>query len=414
MAHKVSFWNRYRQLDFSEKSLGILYFVALVPCVFFFLQGLNARIGLSFLNPNIRLEIYILLVALCIKKMSRVLNVWDYLFVIGVGAFCFWSPSIYPKTSEAVKEFAPYFVFSCLPFYFIGRTFQLDKYYELIIYIGRIGLVLSILFFLLVSLRIITRLAGLNDDNMFYAYLSLPSVIILLCSELRKHNLTDFILVVLGMAQLLALGTRGPCVLCMAFICIFLFFKEVKHKWLFMLGLFFLLIIIMLFSAYLFEILNNIVLMLGGSNRVIEHMQGNNLVNSYNRDWIYEIIIYEISRGDVFGSGFFYDRTILGMEQGSYCHNFFLEIWLDFGLYIGSFLLFILMAMISFNLIKNKEGKSRQLYLSFFFALFGQLIFSSSYLESPNFWLFIGVTVASIKNINMANGSSSRISIGNV
>ena len=73
MAQKNSFWKEYMQEGLSEKSLGALYFVILVPCVIFFIQGINARIGLSFLNPNIRVEIYSLLVILCIKKIIAVL-----------------------------------------------------------------------------------------------------------------------------------------------------------------------------------------------------------------------------------------------------------------------------------------------------------------------------------------------------
>ena len=94
----------------------------------------------------------------------------------------------------AVKMFGPYFVYSCLPLYFIGRIINLDKDYDLLIHIGRIGIVINSLLFTLVSAKIMTHIEGVDDENMFLAYAVLPSVLLVACSELRKHNLIVYLL----------------------------------------------------------------------------------------------------------------------------------------------------------------------------------------------------------------------------
>lgn len=398
--------NVFKQYRPEERYLFLLYLVCFVPSVYILLQGINARIGLSFLNPYIKIIIPFISVLFGIKVFVKRIEIWDYVSIVAVGAFCFWSPQIYPDTKMAIAIFAPYFVFSCLPFYFVGRTIKY-RYEEILGIICRIGIIVNSLIYFFARSGIITHVGEMAEENMTFAYATLPSVVLVLMSAFRFHNLLDVFLSIIGVILILGLGTRGP-VLALFFFSVgyFFLFKRFKNPILSRVLLTFLFCILYLLSDTLIQMVADITATIGGSSRVFNIFFEGNVIDTSSRDWIYERVMDEItSNKSKIGYGFFYDRTILGMENGSYSHNLFLEILLDFGLYIGSFLLLLFCGSVLYVMRSTRNSSFCVFYFALFCSCVVQLFFSSSYLKSPNFWMFIGITVTAMLEGKLSNSS---------
>jgi O-antigen ligase len=90
--------------------------------------------------------------------------------------------------------------------------------------------------------------------------------------------------------------------------------------------------------------------------------------------------------------------------KGAYVHNFFLEIWLEYGLILGSIFISILIYYLTRSLFSAKKGILYFLFFSLFFTTgFMKLQFSFSYTLEPTFYMMLALI------IKMNTKSSSRI-----
>ena len=96
------------------------------------------------------------------------------------------------------------------------------------------------------------------------------------------------------------------------------------------------------------------------------------------------------------GIGMYGDRHI-----SSYCHNLFLEIYLDFGILFGT--LIILFGLVNGISIFKKLALYREKRLVVLFAIYGiiPLMASSSYLISSDLALFIGILLMMKKSYRL-------------
>ena len=385
-----------RRRVFYQRALVLLYVVHLMP-ILLFVMAFNARLGLSFLNSNLLLLVSTLLVILSISYIYRRLRWWDFLIVFSIGVFCFWSPAIYPHTRMAVFMFAPYFVFSCLPLYLLGATVQLQEDEEILILIGRLGVVVNSLLCLTAMLGISGQ-TDLSEESQGLAYYMLPMIIITTISAARKQKMLDWGLAFMGLLLMLSMGARGPIVAFALFVIGYAFlFKRYKHPFrsrLLLLGGGGL---IVLFVENIIKFLIGVTSSLGMNTRVYEMFLGSEMVSTETRDWIYDAIANEFINYPVFGNGFFYDRTLFGMEEDSYAHNVFLEIYLDFGFYIGTALFIIFFGMMIWSLKKQWGSNVCPMLFGLFCGYFVMFFFSESIFRTPTFWFFLGVLVSTFR-----------------
>lgn len=383
--------------DFAQRALSLLYVVHLMP-VLLFVMAINARIGLGFLNPNIKLIISILLILLCISCIYKRLHWWDYLIVIGIGSFCFWSPTIYPQTRIAVLLFAPNFVFSCLPLYLLGATVQLQEDEDLFTLIGRCGVIVNGILCIMAILGLTSQF-DFSEENQGIAYSMLPMVIITTINAVNKQKLLDWGLTIVGVLLMLSMGARGPIIAFILFVLGNLFlFKKYKNAFASRLLLLSIGGLVLLFIDYVIELLVSISSSLGMSTRVYDMFLRKEMVSTENRDWIYDIVRDELNNNRVLGHGFFYDRTLFGMEENSYAHNVFYEIYLDFGYYIGTALFIGFFGMMVWDLKKYWKSSVCSLLFGLFCAYFVMFIFSGSIFLSPSFWFLVGVLVSAFRS----------------
>ena len=394
-----SYWQYFKSLKFDEKCLMILYFFALVPCSIKLLMGINTRVGLSVINPVLDIVIFIIFSVLSFRVFVRNLKWWDVALVIGIGWFVFWSPNIYPQTYWAVLEFAPYFVFGCLPFYLIGASIDLTCYERMFRCIGRWGLIVNIFICVLAILGFAQKLFG-NENNMELAYGVLPSAILVARNQMRNNNRVDLTLTIIGAFLILSLGCRGALLALVLYIAGDLFlFKDFKNAMAARVKIIIATIFCYLLAEPLLLIMESITSSLGFGTRVYDKLLGGDIVNTDSRDWIYDIVLDYISCDNRhIGYGLFYDRVLMGMDASSYAHNIIYEVMLNFGIYIGGVLLISLLFIFIVNGIITRQTYAGSLIVAFFCACVVCLLFSSSYLCNNRFWLFVGLMITTFRN----------------
>ena len=189
----------FSRLDFSEKCLFLLHLLILVPGLLKLLMGINARLGLSMINPYLAAILYVVLFVFSFKAIRYNIKWWDFLVVVSLGFFCYLSPKIYPETSLAVIKFGPSFVFGTLPFYIIGASVNIVKHNDLLGTIARIGVIVNIII-ALISLLGVTNTFNVSEESMGTAYDTLPSVILVLRNQMLHPNKKDLVLTILELS----------------------------------------------------------------------------------------------------------------------------------------------------------------------------------------------------------------------
>ena len=134
----------------------------------------------------------------------------------------------------------------------------------------------------------------------------------------------------------------------------------------------------------------------GLSTRIFESFLDDQLMNyekSSGRNEIHELLWSYISN-DVGGIGYGFGSDRLFSTTGTrYAHNLVYEVWMDFGLYIGSILLILFVFFIVKTFHKAYGSDSFNLFLILLISSVGHLMFSSSYLIDYQIYFFVGFCV---------------------
>lgn len=109
-----------------------------------------------------------------------------------------------------------------------------------------------------------------------------------------------------------------------------------------------------------------------------------------NREFFYTKSYEAISTHPFLGVGMFGDRVI----EGSYTHNIYLELLLNYGVFFGS-IICIVFTMLLIRSISSSHIESDWKLLStiFFSCEYIKLLISGSYLEDIMFWIMLGVII---------------------
>ena len=184
------------------------------------------------------------------------------------------------------------------------------------------------------------------------------------------------------------MGSRGPLGIILAFIILYIFIVGNLKMRIILLMCF---ITILLLVPYFFKLIEAFDI----QSRTLILLMDGALDSDSGRSDIYNIIWEKIAENPFWGYGIGADRTFL---DGAYVHNIILEFWIDFGLFIGSFFLFLLFLK-TWNVFRLSSIKyDKLLVLIVFLAGFVPLLFSGSYLIFFNFSFLIGFLLLASKS----------------
>ena len=128
------------------------------------------------------------------------------------------------------------------------------------------------------------------------------------------------------------------------------------------------------------------------------------IFNMTNRDSFYLQGLESLSNFPLlirgYGGNIVFYKDLFGGDEGTYAHNIFLELFLDYGLIIGGILVlwFIYYVMRSFFIVLKSNQYVKIAYLSFFVCWLIPMLVSSSYTSGYHIWLSCGIIVNMVHN----------------
>lgn len=236
------------------------------------------------------------------------------------------------------------------------------------------------------------------EYDMVFSYQIMIPIIILFYKIYNKFNIIDFILIIFGVSSIVIIGSRGPILSIILFSTIFIFIdlirnrKKFKSVYMYFLGLIAVFFSFVYFEQILYQV-NMFLIKFGISSRTMILLSGGNADFSTGRSYIYKLVIQKILEKPVLGYGLAGDRIFL---YGSYPHNIFLEVLVQFGIIFGSSILTIFIFYWIKGIALNKNKEEQDLAIMFFGIGLVQLFISGSYIEASNFWLFMAICFNSV------------------
>lgn len=212
--------------------------------------------------------------------------------------------------------------------------------------------------------------------NMSFGYSLLFPTLFLFSRRKFFFTLLAIILTII----ILLLGSRGPLVPIILFVFLQrMILGTVKER-------IFLTAFILIFILFLPVILEYLALQ-GIESRTLNLLiSGEAISHDSGREALYDIVKEKILENPLLGYGIFADRIFC---NGIYCHNLFLEAFIDFGC-IFPLLLFIYIALKSLFLLKHLSKDNMLLFLLITLSAIIPLLVTGSYLTDFRFFLFLG------------------------
>lgn len=240
-----------------------------------------------------------------------------------------------------------------------------------------------------------------NDESMTIGYMLSVCTIVVVQSYYDSRSIFKFILIIIDIISLVLAGCRGALLSLLIFILISFIRDKTEEKSqkkrvvnFVIISTFFSLIIV--FYDYIMALVANLFSSIGISGRIVTLLSNGEIGQSLGRRYLYDMIRNSWSNMPSLGYGLFGDRMFL---DGYYAHSLYYEIITDFGKVFGSILLVLLICLLIIS-IKNIQKRSITIIVSSYSI--SRLLFSSSYLVDPCFWIMLGVFL----NRKMSNNKS--------
>ncbi len=210
----------------------------------------------------------------------------------------------------------------------------------------------------------------------FSNYLLLPALVFI-----TQRRVIYFIFFIVICIMMLIIGSRGALVAAILYTLSILYFDKFKSG-----SLIFLLLLLIVFSATLFEAIITLTEEVGISSRTIHLFTQGNITQSSARSEIYSVTWASVLKGPLLGHGIYGDRVILG---GEYCHNIILELLHNFGILPGSVIVIAIFIFTIHTLLRSNKENKKFLVMILCYSII-PLMVSGSYLNDSKFGLFLG------------------------
>jgi len=375
--------------------------IALVWCQSILIQFIRAilmRLPIIGAYPDaLIMFLYVIVILLALPELR--IKHKDLLVVLFILAAYILSPLLFPDTLSYWIDNASSFLLNVMPMFIIGINMcqyrnDLDKVIYLL-YILSIITIISRLLFFNISGSAMTETQSMYQGDMDGAYKILPHLCLVMYYVIKKTNLINISVLTLGSFFLLFLGTRGAVLMeaiCLALMI--LFFTNWKYKpikIILIAGSILLYLYSPLFEMtilWLYSLASN----LGMSVRIFEKFLSGAIVDSTGRDVIAEEL-YTALLNNPFGHGIYGDIAI----TGSYAHKIHLEMWIHYGVILGTIFLgiFLITPVRAFMITKSTDMKGFLVVLYCSSVL--KLFLSSSYLREGLLFLVLGLSISLLR-----------------
>ena len=311
-----------------------------------------------------------------------------YIFLYGVFCLVYFFNILFDVVAKnyLVSNFVS-ILFVSIPTFFLGLVIQEKKYWDVMHICSIICILATLLHFIVFGFQ--PEIDG-GNENMGQAYRILPHLLIITLYSFNNRKYYDILVCLIGFILILACGARGPCIsVCFFIVSMILFFVRKKKLLIFL--VLFLGIIFFFYSENIIKEIMQLFEDMHLSTRIFEHLLSKSLYDANGRDEIFTTMVTLIKKKPFFGYGIAGDRQS-GVEWIAYSHNIIIELIVSYGVFIGSLCVFILL-FIGINSFVRTDRRGRQMHSVLFFSGVFTLLFTSSYLVEPLFFLWLGFAV---------------------
>lgn len=384
---------KIKGLNKSDKEDYFLSLIALIQFPLLFVQLLLISFGWESESTTIYRVVFsagsiLFALPIIIKRKGGKFVVFYLLIII----LYFIHYFLFPETIEYWHENAFRFLIPiCIPTLFCMLSIKnIELFYIAIKQICYITAMCGLVY----GVRLIT--GAYNTEEIYFMnfgfLLLLPVIIFFLENTWYSISLS-----LLFFILIIVFCSRGPLIA----VAIFAAYYIIRKK------KYFLLLSIVVLVMFGFTAFSSYLDSLGLFSRTIQMYMDGEMTAVSGRDEIQESIYRGIRDNPIIGNGLFGDR-VLSM---GYAHNFFIEIICQWGIFLGGVFLISLLYEIIYVVIKLRDSQ-KDIFVAMMCVLFIPLMTSESYLQSPNFFTFIGLLVILRKRIQVGRNcvpSSSEI-----
>lgn len=211
---------------------------------------------------------------------------------------------------------------------------------------------------------------------------------------LQHKKLGDLAGTAIGLFMILSNGSRGPALFIGLFVVAFAVVHMQKSRKKVLYIFLMVAVVILLYTFYipLLMLLAELFDSLGISSRFITKMLNGSLLENNGRIEIWTAA-WEMIKKNPFGYGAMGSQPVISKYiYAGYPHSVFLEIFIDFGVFLGSLILVFLLWNAYKMLFYRKNRAWLPVFLPYF-ATSWQLLISLCYWSSPPFWASIATGV---------------------
>lgn len=328
----------------------------------------------------------------------------DIMTYVGLCLLVLFTMIFFPKTIPYLESDWWNILALAAPFYIVGISFSYKTSSRDLFWCSVFG-VLAVFAY---RLYLIGAGKAPENDDMDAAYKLLPSVMYLIYYAYNKGRKKYWTIAITSSLFMFVFGTRGPILCILIFIIALMMYGVIKERSVAKMAAL-TIIIILVVSVFsqddifisLSVKLSGTLERLGFSSRIFDYYLAGEAAQSRGRELLAQKAIEAISQSPVLGYGFTGDRYLLGI----YVHNFILEIWLHFGIILGSILLIGMFTLIIVALAKTIRSRREFTFvLMLVCMMLVKLLLSSTYTIEPYFYFMIGVCICTIRKNSRSGG----------
>lgn len=327
------------------------------------------------------------------------LRLKDLVFVAAVIVVFLLEFAFYEERDAYFSQYLPTVFFTILPLYVVGVSLwqykNKDKLIHLLYIFSIFTLIANIVYHFVFG-EALDASTSQYVGEMNLAYYLLPHCCLIAYNAVKKTNLINIVMTVVGVLYLLMLGTRGVALIYLSSILVLIILGRRRKGTV--------LRAIVLFGGVggfiaspLFDRtiqwLTNQATRLGLSIRFFDKLLLGEVTQSNSREIIANTLFQAIGKRPFFGYGLFSDRVL----AGHYAHNIAIELWVEFGVLIGTVILAAIVLVLLFGYIRAKDTEGKGLIFCLICACFLKLFLSGSYLDERLLFFLLGLCVSSMR-----------------
>ena len=374
------------------KSDSYLSFVVLFQMIVVTLQLLIPLLGLASVEQAASIRVLVTLltylpgIIIVLRRNSRALIVTFVLyFIVLLINYMLFPESHRYIESSAVYSLTPISILTAL---FIISVKKISQFTRMLLYISRFSMVIALAYVVVYN---ISPLRDVEETyNMSFGYsMLLPAMFLF-----SQKRLIDKIMSLILLLLIFFGGSRGPAIVLVAFYFVELFIFGTAKEWKRIIPYLIVvsLVIVLLLPQYV-DLESSRTFRLLESGELISH-------DSNREEDAYSLVRPHIWERPITGWGIGADRYFV---DGSYSHNVFLEIYLHYGIIIGTFI-FAAFFIWYLRLYMSKRIRSldngREILVMMFLFGFVPLLVSGSYLIDFRVGVMFGYLLCIKKNAN--------------